>query len=130
MSSLSKVCDYMVRDPVCAYKWQPVSFIRQQMLANSFTYLPVFMEASWNLISDSNVARYLLADNNQRKVRLAKTLRNAVDLQELQLETAKTVEPETPIKKVVQNFKGKPVLVCRQGHLEDLLGILTAFDLL
>lgn len=35
------VSDYMVRDPVCAHLWQPVSLVRQQMLTNSFSYLPV-----------------------------------------------------------------------------------------
>jgi hypothetical protein len=40
------VMDFMVRNPVrnpvYAEPWQPVGFIRQQMLANSYSYLPVF----------------------------------------------------------------------------------------
>src|SRR5262249_32601868 len=32
--------NYMVRNPVCAELWQPISLIRQQMLANSFSFMP------------------------------------------------------------------------------------------
>jgi len=35
------ISDYMVPNPVCAALWQPISFIRQRMLASSFSYLPV-----------------------------------------------------------------------------------------
>ena len=38
------ITDYMVRNPVYAYAWQPVSFVRQMMLANSFSYIPVYMK--------------------------------------------------------------------------------------
>ena len=40
MPSEPKVSDFMVRDAICAAHWQPISFVRQQMLANSFSYLP------------------------------------------------------------------------------------------
>ena len=36
-----RVSDYMVRNPLFAELWQPIGFIRQQMLANSFSFLPV-----------------------------------------------------------------------------------------
>ena len=35
------VSDFMVRNPVCASMWQPLSFIRQTMLTSSFSCLPV-----------------------------------------------------------------------------------------
>jgi hypothetical protein len=35
------VSDFMVRNPVCAEAWQPIGFIRQQMLANSYSFLPL-----------------------------------------------------------------------------------------
>src|ERR1035437_4038369 len=35
------VGDFMARNPICAELWQPISFVRQQMLANSFSFLPV-----------------------------------------------------------------------------------------
>lgn len=42
MASATLVRDFMVRNPVEAKLWQPLSFIRQTMLANSFSYLPGF----------------------------------------------------------------------------------------
>jgi hypothetical protein len=43
MSSLDNptVGDFMVRNPICAELWQPISYIRQQMLASSFSFLPI-----------------------------------------------------------------------------------------
>ena len=40
-SESEKIGDYMVPNPVCASDWQPVGFVRQMMLANSFSYIPV-----------------------------------------------------------------------------------------
>ncbi len=36
--------NYMVRNPTCAECWQPISLIRQQMLANAFSFMPVKTE--------------------------------------------------------------------------------------
>jgi len=41
MNDANLISDYMVRSVVFADLWQPLSFVRQQMLANSFSYLPV-----------------------------------------------------------------------------------------
>ena len=62
MSEMNLVSHFMVRNPACAYEWQPLSFIRQTMLINSFSYLPVLTETggkkNWKLISDLAVAKY------------------------------------------------------------------------
>jgi len=42
MTNSLLVSDLMVENPVCVEEWQPIGFIRQQMLANSYSYLPVF----------------------------------------------------------------------------------------
>lgn len=59
----TSVGDYMVRDPLCAFPWQPISLVRQQMLANNFSYLPIWddrgEESRWRLVSDHVVANYL-----------------------------------------------------------------------
>jgi CBS domain-containing protein len=130
MSNLNTAADYMVREPVCASFWQPLSFIRQKMLVNSFTYLPVLSSggsSDWSFISDYHIAEYLRKGN--RKERLAKTLKNAVDDQ-LCLEQACTCYPDTPISEVLKKSKGKPVLVIDKVQPDRLLGIVTPFDLL
>ena len=38
MSEFSKVSQFMVRDVIEAKPWQPVSYVRQQMLKHSFSY--------------------------------------------------------------------------------------------
>src|SRR5947209_98723 len=47
MSSAQQISDFMVHEVVTAKLWQPVSFARQQMLANSFSYLPIQTEEGW-----------------------------------------------------------------------------------
>jgi hypothetical protein len=72
------VSDFMVRNPICAELWHPVSFIRQQMLANSYSSLPVPGEdGEWTIVSDVAIADYLssAAVESERNDRLAKPLR-------------------------------------------------------
>jgi len=90
------ISDFMVMDPVCAELWQPISFIRQKMLANSFSYLPVLYDGKWRVISDFNIALYLRTSNNEdnyeepslneRKKRLAKPLQDVFKENKLILE--------------------------------------------
>ncbi len=133
MSELNIVSDYMVREPVCASLWQPISFVRQQMLANSFSYLPVQLtetqSGDWHLIGDYHVAKYLRSakSNNERNKRLAKTVNDAIKA-ELEIEAATCVQATTAVKDVISTFQGKPLLVLDKHNL--LVGILTSFDLL
>jgi CBS domain-containing protein len=128
----SMISDYMVRDLVCAYLWQPVSLVRQQMLTNSFSYLPVRdKEARWCLVSDLQVAKYLQGQpSNERNQRLATTLEEAVETGEIELLQTKRLKDGTPIAEALKDFDGKPILVYRGASEAELVGILTAFDLL
>jgi hypothetical protein len=123
------VSDYMVREPVCAHLWQPVSFVRQRMLTNSFSYLPVQDVAGhWCLVSDLQVAKYLQGHtNNERKRRLATPLGKATEIVPL---PAKCLSDRMPIGLAMADFDGKPILVFRDNAEAELAGILTAFDLL
>lgn len=134
MTELTSIADYMIRDPVCAALWQPVSFIRQQMLLNSFSYLPVQLEvdgvASWNLISDSALASYLreVKGNGERKRRLASTVAQAWAHELLRIEPATTISVGIEISEALTKFDGRPLLVVDEA--QRLIGIVTAFDLL
>jgi CBS domain-containing protein len=123
------VTDFMVRNPICAEPWQPLSFIRQQMLANSYSYLPVFIDPNWRLVSDAATARFLGPERNggERRRRLASTLREAPTL----LMEAKLVDERTPIGDALSYLSETPVLLVRNpADPARLLGILTASDLL
>lgn len=130
MSNQNMAGDYMVRGAVRAFFWQPLSFIRQTMLAKSFTYLPVWRSPDWLLVSDYHVARYLREGREGcRKAKLAMTLEEA-GKKCLHLEKASTCFADCPIDKVLEMSGGKPVLVVEEEQAERLLGIVTPFDLL
>jgi hypothetical protein len=133
MSELHQVSDFMVRNPVCAFLWQPLSFLRQTMLVNSFSYLPVPIEkekkTNWRLVSDFRLAQYLRKDGRASKERLIQRLQEAVNLGRMELLPAKTCNPQDKIEETLQKSEGLPTLVVSPDS-EQLLGILTSFDLL
>jgi CBS domain-containing protein len=120
--------DYMVRNPICAEGWQPIAFIRQQMLAGSFSFLP-FLNADneWRLLSDQDIAIYL--GEGDRKERMALAL---VSIPELAGRPVYLLKEETSINEALTFMKknGSPVLVENAHDPMRLLGIVTAFDLL
>lgn len=120
--------EYMVRNPVCAELWQPISFIRQQMLTNSFSYLPIKNGSNWFLISDVEIAKYLQAvSNNERKERLARALKEAT---EIELRPVIPKPAETPIREILPDLDRQPILLKNDHSGDNLVGIITAFDLL
>jgi hypothetical protein len=130
---------YMVRNPVCASMWQPISFIRQAMLENSFTYLPVFDDAQgrWRLVSDFQVALYLesggeTARHGKLKTRLRDAIRISDDQSQpsLELVEARVYPPATAKQRVLRECQGLPVLVTHDVDAKILIGIVTPFDLL
>jgi CBS domain-containing protein len=123
------VGDYMVRNPTCAELWQPISFIRQQMLANSFSFLPVKDAGEWCLVSDLEIATYLGTDNSERRLRLAHNLSAA----RMPLQQAKRCAVDTPLEEALRLLDNsqRPLLVFREeGEQQSLVGIVTPFDLL
>jgi hypothetical protein len=125
----SFISDYMIQNPICAKLWQPISLIRQQMLSNSFTYLPIQdKDNKWFLISDIEVAKYLQCNSKtQRKERLAKSIQEAT---EINLSPAICVLSDSTVNSILENFDGKPILAFQDESYSELTGILTAFDLL
>ena len=134
------IADFMVRGPICALPWQPISFVRQQMLANSFSYLPMQWEmeqgTTWKLVSDFHIARFLRTPGNpgskERKRRLAKTVQDAADEGALELEDAASCSTRTTVEEALPLFSGdgRPLLIHHQDDPYRLMGIVTAYDLL
>jgi CBS domain-containing protein len=71
MSNAKFVREFMVKSPVCAYTWQPVSLARQLMLANNFTFLPITddtgPQSAWRLLADYNLVIYLRKAKNNKE---------------------------------------------------------------
>jgi CBS domain-containing protein len=126
--------DFMVSDPVCALWWQPISSIRRNMLANSFSFLPVATEGGggsrWRLLSDFSLASYLRSAESRaaRNNLLARRLGDVVQAGDITLSEATVCGPEDSVGIVLERSQGKPVLVV--GSDGDLRGIVTPFDVL
>ncbi len=127
-----KVEDFMVSNVICADLWKPLAFIRQQMLANSFSYLPFYDDdkQEWYLISDYQLAKYLRSANSstQRKKKLQELLKDVWN--GLNLKEADRVSQDDDICKVLEIGQGKPVLVTKDEKAKRLFGIITPFDIL
>lgn len=124
------VSDFMVRDVLCAELWQPISYIRQIMLTNNFSFMPV-LDEGWKLLSDTEVAKLLRSQpsNGQRKNALALTLEETLEKTPSILVEVKTVEAGETVDALLATEKPAdgPVLVLKSSRL---LGILTSFDLM
>jgi hypothetical protein len=133
MAESSRILDFMVSNPVCAYLWQPLSLIRQTMLVNSFSFLPVPVdergETAWRLVSDIGLAQYLRVGGKVSTDRVSQKLEEAVDSGAIELLRAETCRPQDEIKSIFEKFKSFPLLVPSPDN-RQLMGILTAFDLL
>jgi hypothetical protein len=122
------VGDYMVRNPVCAELWQPISFIRQQMLVNSFSFLPVKRGEDWCLLSDLEIATYLGTDVPERRRRLAQNL----DASGIPLQPAKFCAVDARLEEALSMLDGNqtPLLVCIRNGETVPIGIIAPFDFL
>jgi hypothetical protein len=66
MMEKNKIRDFMVHDPMVALSWQPISFVREQMLTNGYSFIPIQLlrksRSYWGLISEYAIAKYLRHD--------------------------------------------------------------------
>jgi hypothetical protein len=132
---LTRVAHFMVKNPVCAAEWQPLSMIRQTMLESSFSFLPVFMQhqgrKGWWLIADFALANFLraAAGKKERSERLGQSLADALQSGAMTLEEPRMCEPNDPISKVLNPPTASPTLVVLPNQ-QDLVGIIAPFDVL
>jgi hypothetical protein len=132
VASLSSVGDFAIHHPVCASPWHPVSFVRQTMLANSFSYLPMRLssdpEPAWRLISDVRLAAYLRTPDGQPvRSRMQRTIGDLVEDGELVLDVPFACSPDTLVHDALAGSNGLPILIVAN---HELIGIATPFDLL
>jgi len=127
-----RISDLMARNLVCAEMWHPISFIRQNMLANSFTYLPVQDEKKqWRLVSDMQIAAYLATDRDKRLQRLRTTLECAQQ-GGMTLPAAVQIDAASTRCAAIEQMKTSSthVLLVRDTACNRLLGMVAASDLL
>jgi predicted transcriptional regulator len=121
------VADYMVKDVVQAEPWQPISYVRQVMLSNNFSFLPIFKD-DWHFVSDMSLAKALIGkSNNKRKEVLALTLEEAIKNGIVKLLAATQIDYLTPFNLLSDKLEHYPLLVMRD---KNLVGIITSFDVM
>jgi hypothetical protein len=129
---VSKVKDFMVKTPVVAEPWQPVGHARQLVLAHSFSFLPIFRDDEWYLLSEMALVSYLHPMSaNKRKSALVCPISEAV-AEGLKLLPAQRLGLEDDISKVVADSGVTPYpqlwLVIASGN--QLAGVLSPFELM
>src|SRR3546814_17352277 len=110
MSKERVIAHFMVRDVIETKAWQPVIYIRQQMLKIAFSYLPVHRNSNWHLVSDASLVQYLRAKKSGRDSLMRETLEEAVSKGNLQLIVAKKVTADANIDDILKDISGEPVL--------------------
>lgn len=123
-----KASNYAVSGVTIAEIWQPISLIKKEMLINSYSYLPIYIDEEWKLISDYNLTEYLKGSKRGKE---GETLESALGDGEkrLELESVDHLYPEDDISKIKMNST-KPILVVDKKYPKRLYGLFTAFDLL
>ena len=137
-SGMNKAKDVMVSPVVRTYTWEPVAQARQKMLAESYSALPLWQkkceggEGGWSVITADAIVKWLqeAPDKTCRvereKMQLADAIGNGKGLE---APKACKTGPEEEIKLPDNGWCGG-VLLVTNGEQHDLIGIVTAFDLL
>lgn len=131
------VGDFMVRSPVTAEPWNTVGHVRRQMLLHSFSYLPIFWNGKWHLISDKAMASMLQPlSNAERNLLAAKRIEEVLCDQapKLELQPAVTVEAncEVGLLLICAQHPGLWLVVnsVKDDGLTELVGVLSPFELM
>ena len=118
----------MVRSPLIVSKCEPLSHVRKEMLLNSYSFIPIYIEDKWQLISDYCLYNYLKTKNNPDSAlreSVSTACQNGLQL----VEPTRIVNEKESIKEINLNTT-IPVLVHRIEEKNNLVGILTSFDLI
>ena len=125
------VADFMVKIVIRAELWQPLAFLRQQMLTNSFSYLPLWNpRQGWRLVSDHSLAIALRRTDGKREDSLGMTLEKAIADSIIVPPEAILVKPDVEIHDALGLMNDRPVLVQHPDNPDEIIGIVTAFDLM
>lgn len=133
MDNMKCAGDIMVRQSVVAELWQLIAHVRQAMLANSFSSLPVFVDNQWQIVTDLMVMRFLrdAGSKEDRNKRSSKTLGAAIQDGDIVPMQAKCYAPATKIEDIAAAMDQGVVLITEgDSSAPRLVGILSAFDLL
>ena len=139
-SKMDKAGEIMASPVVRTYTWEPVAQARQKMLAESYSALPLWRKGceggvgDWFVITADAIVEWLqeapcgTCRIEREKMQLADAIGNG-NGNGLKTTTACTTGPEDKIKLPKGGWHGGVLLVTNGGQ-RDLIGVVTAFDLL
>ena len=134
MENMKTAADLMIRDVCYADIDHPMSYIRQRMLVNAFSYLPVIKtDRSVWMLSDFAIARWLRQMSwEQQKGALVRTLKTVVEDTADSLELVKPISlpSETSIADLAKSLSSMPILLHEPKNKKKIVGLISAFDLL
>lgn len=131
----------MVKSPITVAPWQPVAQARQLMLMHSFSFLPIFLNKKWHLLSELGVARFLIGAQYriEKSHRLGMSIQDAVAYSNQKLELtalkkSQLVCSKMCIKKLLldaEKIAGPTLwLVVDDERKDHLAGVLSPFELM
>lgn len=130
---LNKISDVMVKNPITVSSWQAVAQVRQLMLIHSFSFIPVYHDEKWKLISEISIVKFLhqAGSTSNRKKRLVMSISDAVATENsLTLVNAQILSSDRMISSLF-NDAGNDThtlwLVVDDGRLS---GVLSPFELM
>ncbi|MFG6458619.1 CBS domain-containing protein [Roseateles sp. BYS96W] len=122
------VKDFMVKSPVVVEAWQPVAHARQLMLTHSFSFLPVYLDGAWRLLSEGGLARYVRTGRSPSKA-LAVTIENAAA--SLHLVDAKVVDLDADVDLLLTSSEDASIRLWLVADAHGrLCGVLSPFELM
>ena len=135
MKNVITVADLMIRDVCYADIDHPMSYIRQRMLVNAFSFMPVIMtDGAVKMLSDIALAKWLRQMSwDQQQLALVRTLRDEITGSPPPLDLCDPVllPSQTPIGQVVAKFvNSMPILLHEPNDKTKIVGLISAFDLL
>ena len=128
------VANLMVSTPITVEPWQPVAHARQLMLMHSFSFLPVWLDGSWHLVSELGLAKYLR--NGLRNSRLAESLETAKGngMELVQIDDTELLKVGMEVEDVLSRAQVQqgPMLwlVVEDDRPDHLAGVLSPFELM
>ena len=135
-SKMDKAGEIMASPVVRTYTWEPVAQARQKMLAESYSALPLWRKGceggvgDWFVITADAIVEWLqeapfgTCRIEREKMQLVEAIKEG-----LKTPKACTTGPEEVIKLPKDGWHGGVLLVTNGGQ-RDLIGVVTAFDLL
>ncbi len=128
----TKVKDYMVRAPIQTDRLHPVAHARQLVLKYSFSFLPLFCEQRWWLLSEMALVTYLRPKTNSERRRCLALSLEAARADGLALLETVCIHPDDEVALIVEQHTASPnptlwLVVDTSGAL---VGVLSPFELM